>query len=162
MRNLILSSIGALAMAMPAFAGGTHGGGHGNEMEIGRPGDDHHVDRVVQISMTETEDGQMLFEPRTLEFAKGETIKLVITNKGEIEHEFVMDTYEENQQHKEMMAKFDMEHDDPNSVRLDAGGAAEIVWTFSNEGRFQFACLIPGHYESGMHGALDVNDPGKS
>ncbi|WP_316778813.1 cupredoxin domain-containing protein [Sedimentitalea todarodis] len=160
MKKRLLTTAITLALAAPAFAGGTHGGGHGDEMDIGRPGDDHHATRTVEISMLETDDGEMLFEPRNLEFVPGETVKLIITNNGELEHEFVMDTYEENEEHKAMMAKFDMEHDDPNSARLEPGQTAEIVWTFSNEGRFQFACLIPGHYESGMHGALDVGKRG--
>jgi Cu/Ag efflux protein CusF len=54
------------------------------------------------------------------------------------------------------MAKMDMEHDDPNSVRLDSGMEGEVIWTFANEGTFEFACLIPGHYESGMHGPITV------
>ncbi|MCB1310802.1 MAG: cupredoxin family protein [Sedimentitalea sp.] len=160
MRKRLLTTAIALAFAAPAFAGGTHGSGHGNEMEIGRPGDDHDATRTVEISMVETEDGKMLFEPGILNFEPGETVRLILTNNGELEHEFVMDTHEENQAHKAMMAKFDMEHDDPNTARLEPGQTAEIVWTFSNEGRFEFACLIPGHYESGMHGALDVGKHG--
>jgi len=54
------------------------------------------------------------------------------------------------------MAKMDMEHDDPNSVRLDEGASGEVIWTFSNAGTFEFACLIPGHYEAGMHGPITV------
>ena len=56
------------------------------------------------------------------------------------------------------MAKMDMEHDDPISVRLDPGMEGEVIWTFANEGSFEFACLIPGHYESGMHGPITVNE----
>ncbi len=40
-------------------------------------------------------------------------------------------------------------------IRLDEGGSGEVIWTFSNAGTFEFACLIPGHYESGMHGAIN-------
>jgi uncharacterized cupredoxin-like copper-binding protein len=158
MKQALLTAAAILALATPALAGGTHG----SKMEIGQPGDDHHVTRTIEVSMKETDDGEMLFDPRRLDFAPGETVKLIITNNGELEHEFVMDTFEKNQFHKELMAKMDMEHDDPNSVRLDPGASAEIVWTFSNEGGFEFACLIPGHYEAGMHGALDVKDSGNS
>ncbi len=35
-------------------------------------------------------------------------------------------------------------------------GKGEIVWTFTNPGQLDFACLIPGHYELGMKGALTV------
>ena len=37
------------------------------------------------------------------------------------------------------------------------GEEAEIVWTFGEAGEFEFACLIPGHYEAGMHGPLAIN-----
>ncbi|SCW80184.1 Copper binding protein, plastocyanin/azurin family, partial [Rhizobium mongolense subsp. loessense] len=50
----------------------------------------------------------------------------------------------------------EMEHDDPNSIRLPAGQSGEIVWKFTTGGEFKFACLIPGHYEAGMHGDVTV------
>ncbi|WP_027235297.1 copper-binding protein [Leisingera caerulea] len=157
--NKILSAalLGVLSAA-PAYAGGTHGGGHGGGMEVGKPGEAAHVNREVAVTMKETDDGEMLFEPSSFSFAKGETVKFVITNAGELEHEFVLDTAERNVHHKAMMAKMEMEHDDPNSVRLDPGVSGEVVWTFSNAGTFEFACLIPGHYESGMHGPVAVLD----
>ena len=69
-----------------------------------------------------------------------------------------MDSMAQNAEHKELMAKFpEMEHDDPNAVRLEPGEEAEILWTFNKAGNFEFACLLPGHYEGGMHGALTVN-----
>ncbi|XDA98705.1 cupredoxin family protein [Sulfitobacter sp. LCG007] len=151
-----------LSLTAPAFAAGTHEGGHddhhGAEMAVGMPGDAHNASRTVEISMIETDDGEMLFEPRDLAFAKGETVRLVISNDGEQEHEFVLDTAEQNQEHKALMERFpEMEHDDPNAVRLQPGETGEIVWTFANEGEFEFACLILGHYESGMHGPAVVN-----
>ncbi|WP_027244867.1 copper-binding protein [Leisingera daeponensis] len=153
--NKILSAafIGALSAA-PAFADGGHDGG----MEVGKPGKAAHADREVAVTMKETDDGEMLFEPSSFSFAKDETVKFVITNAGELEHEFVLDTAERNVHHKAMMAKMEMEHDDPNSVRLEPGKSGEVVWTFSNAGTFEFACLIPGHYESGMHGPIAVLD----
>lgn len=156
MKKILSTALIAAFAAAPAFAGGTHGGGHNDEMEVGKPGEAAHADREVAVIMKETDDGEMLFEPSSFSFAKGETVKFVITNEGELEHEFVLDTPERNVHHKELMAKMDMEHDDPNSVRLDPGAAGEIVWTFSNSGTFEFACLIPGHYESGMHGPVAV------
>ena len=142
-----------LALAAPAFAGPGH-----DEMAIGMPGDAAHVDRTVEISMLETDEGEMLYEPSDLAFSTGETVRLVITNDGEQEHEFVLDTPEENQEHKAVMEEFpEMEHDDPNAVRLEPGESGEIVWTFANDGTFEFACLILGHYEAGMHGDVVVD-----
>lgn len=153
MKSLIL--IGAVAL-FPSFslAAGTHDGGH--DYAAGAPATEGEM-KIVEVSMRETEDGAMVFEPKELSFAAGETVRLVITNKGELEHEFVMDTIEANAEHKELMARFpEMEHDDPNTVRLQPGETGEILWTFKNAGEFEFACLMLGHYESGMHGPLNV------
>jgi uncharacterized cupredoxin-like copper-binding protein len=35
-------------------------------------------------------------------------------------------------------------------------GSSEIVWKFTKRGEFEFACLIPGHYEKGMFGKVIV------
>ena len=137
-----------------ALAAGTHEGGH--DYAAGAPATEGEM-KTVEVSMRETDDGSMVFEPKELSFAAGETVRLVITNKGELEHEFVMDTIEANAKHKELMAKFpEMEHDDPNAVRLQPGETGEILWTFTKAGEFEFACLMLGHYEAGMHGPLNV------
>jgi uncharacterized cupredoxin-like copper-binding protein len=49
-----------------------------------------------------------------------------------------------------------MEHDDPNAKRLTPFTDGEIVWKFTKRGAFEYACLIPGHREAGMHGTIDV------
>ncbi|MCR8825283.1 copper-binding protein [Pseudosulfitobacter koreensis] len=163
MKNLLLTTTFALVLGAPAFSAGNHSGGHDEshadehaEMMVGRPGDAASVDRSVDVTMRETDDGDMVFEPATLEIAQGETIRFNVTNAGALEHEFVLDTMVGNEAHKEMMARMDMEHDDPNSIRLDEGTSGEVIWTFSNAGTFEFACLIPGHYEAGMHGPITV------
>ena len=50
----------------------------------------------------------------------------------------------------------DMEHDDPNAKSVDPDKRAEILWRFTKAGTFEFACLIPGHREAGMHGTVNV------
>lgn len=168
MKNLLLTTALTFALSAPAFAAGAHDGGHDADkandhasdhaamMLVGKPGKPEDVDRTLDISMRETDDGEMVFEPAEFEFEPGETIRFNVKNDGEVEHEFVLDTIEKNIEHKAMMAEYDMEHDDPNSIRLDEGQSGEVIWTFSNEGTFEFACLIPGHYESGMHGPITV------
>lgn len=157
MKSIIASFTLALLATSVAFAGGTHSGGHDDKKGAGKPGVASDVTRTVEVKMYETDDGEMLYDPKSIAVKQGETIRFAIVNAGENEHEFVLDTFEKNQEHKAQMAKFpEMEHDDPNSVRLDEGEKGEIVWEFSNNGEFEFACLIPGHYESGMKGVLKV------
>ncbi|PTR13414.1 cupredoxin domain-containing protein [Cereibacter azotoformans] len=130
--------------------------GHG-VMAIGAPARAEEAARTVTVAMRETEDGRMVFDPPVLDFAAGETVRLAIRNEGEQEHEFVMDAPDEIQEHKAMMAEMpDMVHRDVNALRLGPGESGEIVWTFGAPGRYEFACLIPGHYEGGMHGPLVV------
>ncbi|HDZ71654.1 cupredoxin family protein [Aurantimonas sp. C2-6-R+9] len=156
-RLFIATAFAAALVATSASAGGKHGGGHEDEVAIGKAGKAATADRTIEITMLETEDGDMLFEPSKIEVKKGETIRFVIANDGVLEHEFVMDTSEGVQEHKLLMEKFpEMEHADPNAIRLPAEEAGEIVWTFTKAGDFQFACLIPGHYDMGMHGPLTV------
>ena len=153
--KFVLALMTAVAVT-PAFAAGNHAGGH-DVMEIGKPGTKAAVKRTVTISMKEKDDGAMVFEPAVLKVKKGETIRLKFNNMGETDHEFVMDRHEGIQEHKALMEKFpEMEHADPNAIRLAAGGNGEIIWTFAKAGEFGFACLIPGHYESGMKGNITV------
>ncbi|MEJ8570515.1 cupredoxin family protein [Microbaculum marinum] len=166
MRNLLLVPAFALLSATAAVGAGSHSGGHGSSgsdshgMMVGAPGSPSDVTRTIRVEMLETEDGRMIFKPDNLAFKRGETIRFSIVNKGELEHEFVLDEMARNAEHKELMQKFpEMEHDDPNSVRLEPGETGEIIWTFTNDGGFEFACLVPGHYESGMHGKVSVAAP---
>ena len=49
-----------------------------------------------------------------------------------------------------------MEHDEPYMAHVAAGKTGEIVWLFNRAGSFDFACLIPGHYQAGMTGTIKV------
>jgi len=81
----------------------------------------------------------------------------VLMNGGTEDHEFILATQKENRKHAEEMKKFpEMEHDDPNAKRLSPFNSTEILWKFTKRGEFEFACLIPGHYEAGMHGKIIV------
>jgi uncharacterized cupredoxin-like copper-binding protein len=157
MMKLSVITVAALAFSGAAFAAGSHSGGH-DEMAIGKPGKKAKVTKTILVTMSENEDGKMLFTPSKLSFKEGQTVRLKFHNKGEVKHEFVMDDEQAVMKHKAYMEKFpEMEHDDANAISLEPGEKGEIVWTFGKTGYFTFACLVPGHYESGMHGKLDVD-----
>jgi len=158
MKRLTITFLAVLAMTGMALAAGSHAGGHDDDMmAVGTPGKASEVSRTIEVTMKETDSGEMLFEPKQIEVKKGETIRFAVINKGELEHEFVLDNHEGVMEHKALMEKMpEMEHDDPNSVRLDPGMDGEVIWKFANAGSFEFACLIPGHYDSGMKGELTV------
>jgi uncharacterized cupredoxin-like copper-binding protein len=69
----------------------------------------------------------------------------------------VIGTPKELQEHAEMMRKHpNMEHDEPYMAHVSPGKTGDIVWTFNREGDFEFACLLPGHFEAGMRGTIRV------
>ncbi|MNE97513.1 hypothetical protein D3C80_1958740 [compost metagenome] len=49
-----------------------------------------------------------------------------------------------------------MEHNDPNSMLVEPGATKELIWTFSKTTGLQFACNVPGHYQLGMVGPVNV------
>jgi uncharacterized cupredoxin-like copper-binding protein len=140
-----------VAMTTPVSAHEDHG-----RFSAGEPGDPKKPARVVEVRMFEG-GGKMGFEPARIEVRRGEQIRFVLHNGGEEDHEFILATVAENRKHAEVMKKHpDMEHDDPNGKRILPYGSGELVWKFTKRGEFEFACLIPGHYEKGMFGKIIV------
>lgn len=135
----------------PAWAHGT--------FAAGKPGDaKKKIARTIEITAREAE-GKMTYTPDKIEVRRGEQIRFVIKNEGELAHEFLLDSFEGNAKHKVQMEKNpEMEHDDPNGKRLEPKKTGEIIWLFDKAGTFEFACLIPGHYEAGMKGVVTVAD----
>jgi uncharacterized cupredoxin-like copper-binding protein len=127
-----------------------------DHFSAGEPGNPKKAARVIAITMRE-DNGKMLFIPDKVEVRKGEQVRFIIRNNGALKHEFILASVQDNDKHAELMKKYpDMEHDDPNAKDVEPSKTAEIIWRFSKAGTFEFACLIPGHREAGMHGVIGV------
>jgi uncharacterized cupredoxin-like copper-binding protein len=48
-------------------------------------------------------------------------------------------------------------HEEPNAVYLKPGETKELLWRFAKTNELEFACNVPGHYESGMKGSIAPN-----
>jgi uncharacterized cupredoxin-like copper-binding protein len=145
----------ATLAATGAMAAGTHAGGHGHDTGsvIGQPGVAAKATRTVHVDMTDN----MRFSPADIRVKKGETVRFVVRNAGQLKHELVLGTEKDLQAHYEAMKKNpEMEHAEPNMVTLAAGKSGEIVWRFTEAGKVDFGCLQPGHYDAGMKGAVNV------
>jgi uncharacterized cupredoxin-like copper-binding protein len=140
-----------VAMTMPASAHDDHG-----RFSAGEPGDPAKPVRVIKVRMYEG-GGKMGFEPARVEVRRGRQVRFLLHNDGEEDHEFILATVPENRKHAQIMKKYpEMEHDDPNGKRVLPHGNGEVVWKFTKRGKFEFACLIPGHYAKGMFGQIIV------
>lgn len=129
---------------------------HHEAFAAGELGDPAKPSRQVKVLMQETSTG-MVFVPSEINVAKDEQIEFLLENAGELEHEFVLDTKEGNQKHKALMEEHaGMAHSEPNEKELKPGEKTVLLWRFTKPGNFEYACLIPGHYEAGMHGTVTV------
>jgi len=162
--------------ASPALSAGSgnHSHGHGGTASAtGTPGGT--PTRTVAVTMYDN-----YYEPERIAVRHGETVKFVLTNAGSFLHEFSIATPEMHVAHQPHMAMMmemeallpdrinhavidasrgtghDMSHDEPNSALVEPGRTADLVWTFDAAATLEFACNIPGHYESGMAGDIEI------
>ena len=120
---------------------------------FGQEGNPKKVARTIQVDMSDN----MRFTPADLSVKKGETVRFVVRNRGQVLHEMVLGTKQAIAEHAALMKKFpEMEHADANMAHVKPGKNGDIVWQFTQAGEFQFACLQPGHFEAGMVGKLTV------
>lgn len=155
----------AVVLPAPAFAHGSemhempagqemkHEEQSGHAVSLGKPGRPANVTRNIEVMMGD----DMRYSPARIEIKRGETVRFAVSNNGQVKHEMVLGTLAELKEHAAMMRKFpEMEHDDPNAVAVEPGKTGEIVWQFTRAGTFDFACLVPGHFEAGMRGKIVV------
>ncbi len=123
------------------------------QKDWGIGGDAKQAKRTIEVRMLDT----MRFVPDRIEARLGEIIRFTAKNTGQVMHEFVIGTKKENEAHAALMVKFpNMEHDEPYMAHVPPGKTGQIVWTFNRPGEFEFACLIAGHYQTGMVGRITV------
>lgn len=159
----------SLALSAPAFAAGSDD--HGHAGSIGAPGDAANVTTTIDVTMYDN-----YYEPEEIRIKEGETVRFVITNAGKFVHEFNIATPDMHEAHgpeMKMMKEHGVlmpdhinweaaeamqqsmghgMHDESNSVLLEPGESGEMIWTFPAHAELEFACNIPGHYDSGMVG----------
>ena len=150
--HLAFATLAAGAIGAPAKLH-AHAGEH---FSAGEPGDPTKPFRIVRISIQDGKGG-MGYTPQSLEVHLGEQIKFIIWNDGIYNHEFILASTADNLKHAALMKKYpDMQHDDPNGKRVAPHKQSEILWKFTKVGEFEYACLIPKHYEYGMFGKIVV------
>ena len=136
---------------------------------IGEKGKVSEVSKTITIYMYDN-----YYKPNEIDIKKGETIKFIVFNYGELVHEFNIATKEMHIKHQPEMMKMvenqillggkidkkkmkemakkdhSMSHSHSNSVLLEPNQSAELIWKFSTDANLEAACNVPGHYESGM------------
>jgi uncharacterized cupredoxin-like copper-binding protein len=120
---------------------------------IGEPAGAAKAQRTIAVAM----DDSMRFTPAEIAVKRGEAVRFVVTNHGKLEHEMVLGTRAELEEHAALMRKYPrMHHHEPNMVHVAPGASGEIAWRFTKPGEFLYGCLVPGHFEAGMVGKIVV------
>jgi uncharacterized cupredoxin-like copper-binding protein len=151
----LASALLGLCLGAAAHEGQPHHGGpvRKEQKPWGIAADATPAARTVEPTMSDN----MRFTPDRIEVRQGETLRIVLRNRGAMLHEFVLGSKKTLDEHAALMEKFpNMEHDEPYMARVQPGETGQIVWKFNRAGQFEFACLIPGHYQAGMVGKVNV------
>ena len=156
----IVAAIAAFGITQAALAHGEKAGAapafdyaKAEPTPFGIAADPRKAKRTIRVGMSDA----MRFTPSHIEVRRGEVVRFVAANKGQVLHEMVLGTREELEKHAELMKKFPgMEHDEPHMAHVAPGRTGEIGWRFTQPGTFHFGCLIPGHFEAGMVGKITV------
>lgn len=105
---------------------------------------------VVRVEMRE-----FAFRPSTIRLTAGRPVRLILTNRGQIAHQFeapalrrIPAVVSNGSLRVEAMGL--------DIVRLQPGGTATVELYLQTRGRFPFACTIEGHTEAGMVGIVEV------
>jgi len=125
---------------------------HASQQPFGIAGVPRDVSRTIDIRMLD----EMRFAPDKIDVRHGETVRLVLTNTGQLTHELVIGTRKDLDRHAAMIMASGAAHDEPSAAQVPPGKTGEIVWKFNRAGRFDFACLVAGHYQAGMTGTINV------
>lgn len=184
-RTFAAAIVAASLMSMSTAFG--HGdGGHGKpkavdyskteETPFGRAGNPNAASRTIRIGMNDRMQFVAMGTPHRggratdvhpgvaphaipgdIVVKRGETVRFLVHNEGQVMHEMVIGRMQELKEHAELMRKFpSMEHEEAYMAHVAPGKEGEIVWQFTKAGEFHYACLIPGHMEAGMIAKITV------
>jgi uncharacterized cupredoxin-like copper-binding protein len=94
------------------------------------------------------------FDPSTLEFSPGTTVRFVVRNTDPIDHEFILGDTRVQDVHE---LGTEAHHPPrPGEMSVPAGATRTTTYTFTKPGTLIFGCHLPGHYAFGMRGLVTV------
>ncbi|MGH2691347.1 MAG: cupredoxin domain-containing protein [Actinomycetota bacterium] len=96
------------------------------------------------------------FNPDHFEFPAGTMVTFVVTNKDPIDHEFIIGNEHVQQVHEEGTEAHHGAR--PGEISIPAGGARSTTYKFAEPGTLLIGCHLPGHYDFGMRGDIEVTD----
>lgn len=94
------------------------------------------------------------FVPDQLTVVEGTRVRFLVVNGDPIHHELITGGAEVHFRHS---SGTESEHPSiPGEVSVGPNGTAITTFTFDEPGVYEFACHLPGHFEYGMRGTIEV------
>jgi uncharacterized cupredoxin-like copper-binding protein len=146
-----VSRAGRLAVATLA-ALGVAGAGYGLDAAAGDEPDAPPLGPDVVTIRLDVEHS--LFEPSEVRVVEGTRVRFVVDNGDPINHELIVGPESVHARHRTG------DHATHPSVAGEVSVAPNALgvttYEFDSPGTVEFACHLPGHYEHGMHGKIEV------
>ena len=126
--------------------------------------DDTTADTGAETRTVEIEMVDIAFEPDTLEVARGETVRFLFTNSGDVAHDaFIGDQAAQADHETAMREADDDEHggghtdEAEDAITVEPGDTGDLTYTFDEAGAVEIGCHQAGHYEAGMTITVEVS-----
>jgi uncharacterized cupredoxin-like copper-binding protein len=111
------------------------------------------ADRTIEVQALD----ELAFDPETIEVSVGETVRFVVTNTGQNDHEFVVgDAAVQEMAEQQAMEGMHGHGGASTSLTLEPGQTREATVTFEGPGELLYGCHVNGHYEGGMVGTISI------
>jgi uncharacterized cupredoxin-like copper-binding protein len=94
------------------------------------------------------------FDPDELRVVAGTTVRFVVVNRDPIHHELIVGPPEVHDRHRDGTEAFHPPV--PGEVSVAPLQRAVTSYTFDEPGTVEMACHLPGHYDHGMRGTVEV------
>ena len=93
-------------------------------------------------------EGDSYVHPQRTTFRVGQPYVFAVGNEGAAVHEFVIEPA--GKVDEPLEADVNGEERESEIEDIAPGETDVLEWTFTEPGRYQFACHVPGHFEAGM------------
>ena len=105
--------------------------------------------RTIEISIRHS-----AFEPARLRVSSGTEVTFVLRNTDPIDHEFIVGDAAVQRVHERGT---EAHHGaKPGEVSIPAGATRRTTFLFEEAGTLTYGCHLPGHYDYGMRGTVEV------
>lgn len=101
-----------------------------------------------------------LFEPSSLRVEVGTEVRFVLVNGDPINHELIVGPADVHARHS--TGKEPWHPPKPGEASVGPNDRAVTTYVFDEPGTIEMACHLPGHYEHGMRGEIEVIDGERS